>query len=42
MEESKARLASQWSNEEREKYASVIIPNNGSREALEEEVMKYL
>lgn len=42
VEEAKARLASQWSNEEREKYASVIILNNGSREALEEEIKKYL
>lgn len=40
-EEAKLRISAQWKNEEREKYADVIIVNNGSREELESQVNKY-
>ena len=40
-EEAKLRISSQWKNEEREKFADVVIVNNGSREELESQVNKY-
>ena len=41
-EEAKQRISSQWKNDEREKFADVIIVNNGSREELEAQVNKHL
>lgn len=40
-EEAKLRISSQWKNEDREKFADVVIVNNGSREELESQVNKY-
>ena len=41
-EEAKQRISSQWKNDEREKFADVIIVNSGSREELEAQVNKHL
>ena len=40
-EEARLRISSQWKNEDREKFADVVIVNNGSREELESQVNNY-
>ena len=40
-EQTKARIQSQLSNEERIKHASVVIHNEGDLEAVKREVKKY-